>query len=714
MTHLTGRLTIPTDSSFVEESKCLAKKWGADAVRDCDGTSLPEHPERIAPEVYKTYFVVRGDYAYAKAHPEFLQGAALMSKRHIAAEATLCIDLLEGFMPGQFRVDEEEYQRWWEVKDRTSGETVEEWTYSQGKVHISHAHKGHEYTVNFFAKSTWDPTHVYNYITNGWTGEKDQDIDPIYPEAFAHMKETLRDWLAKNPAVTVVRFTTFFYHFFNLWKDGKTSLFLDWHGYGFSASPAMFRRFEQTYGYAIHLEDLIRDGTYSNPFILPTSAMSDYMDLVDRLTCGWAKELVDLVHSYGKKAFMFDGDHRIGVDPHGKYFASIGLDGVIGCPWTATDTRCIGAISADIVTEARCYPYFFPDSMPDQSTACQTLLASWEGMRRALLRRPLDRMGFGGYLKLAAQYPLFCQEVGKVAEEFRLIRETIGKAKPYAPVRVGVLTHWGKKRAWEINSVSISGCTEKNSPYVGVLEALAGLPVDTSFLDFNDIKGNGLSHLDVLLNIGDCNAFTGQEHWSDPEVVASIRSFVYEGGAFLGVGLPTSVSGAFPFFRLSDVLGVDLEQGFTLGYPHVSTVVKNHFVLQDVTKEVDFGHSPDFVYALEDVTVLSKDHLRGSDSVKLALHPYGKGEGAYLAGLPYSLENARLLYRLLLHLSKKEDQLLHSFSSSPKVECNDYPSLPCYFLSNLTAEEVQTTFYDREGKSQNLTLSPRELRWVQK
>ena len=34
--------------------------------------------------------------------------------------------------------------------------------------------------------------------------------------------------------------------------------------------------------------------------------------------------------SYGKEAMMFLGDHWIGTEPYGKYFASIGLDAVVG------------------------------------------------------------------------------------------------------------------------------------------------------------------------------------------------------------------------------------------------------------------------------------------------------------------------------------------------------------------------------------------------
>ena len=40
-----GRVTIPTDESFVEGTKKIAALWGADAVRDCDGTELPQNPK---------------------------------------------------------------------------------------------------------------------------------------------------------------------------------------------------------------------------------------------------------------------------------------------------------------------------------------------------------------------------------------------------------------------------------------------------------------------------------------------------------------------------------------------------------------------------------------------------------------------------------------------------------------------------------------------
>lgn len=38
---LTGRVTIPTDVDVVPETLELVKRWGADAIRDCDGTDYP-------------------------------------------------------------------------------------------------------------------------------------------------------------------------------------------------------------------------------------------------------------------------------------------------------------------------------------------------------------------------------------------------------------------------------------------------------------------------------------------------------------------------------------------------------------------------------------------------------------------------------------------------------------------------------------------------
>ena len=42
MRERTGRVTIPTNLDIVPETIELMKRWGADAIRDCDGTEFPK------------------------------------------------------------------------------------------------------------------------------------------------------------------------------------------------------------------------------------------------------------------------------------------------------------------------------------------------------------------------------------------------------------------------------------------------------------------------------------------------------------------------------------------------------------------------------------------------------------------------------------------------------------------------------------------------
>ena len=58
---------------------------------------------------------------------------------------------------------------------------------------------------------------------------------------------------------------------------------------------------------------------------------------------------------------MFLGDHWIGTEPYGKYFAGIGLDAVVGSVGSGVTLRMISDIKGVDYTEGRLLPYFFPD-----------------------------------------------------------------------------------------------------------------------------------------------------------------------------------------------------------------------------------------------------------------------------------------------------------------------------------------------------------------
>ena len=68
-----GRVTIPTDVDVVPETLELLGRWGADAIRDCDGTDYPEELKKVDAKVYSTYYTTRKDNAWAKANPDEVQ-----------------------------------------------------------------------------------------------------------------------------------------------------------------------------------------------------------------------------------------------------------------------------------------------------------------------------------------------------------------------------------------------------------------------------------------------------------------------------------------------------------------------------------------------------------------------------------------------------------------------------------------------------------------
>jgi len=56
-----GRLTLPTDLDMVKETLELIEELDADAIRDCDGTLMPEELTNVKQKIYATYYTTRKD-----------------------------------------------------------------------------------------------------------------------------------------------------------------------------------------------------------------------------------------------------------------------------------------------------------------------------------------------------------------------------------------------------------------------------------------------------------------------------------------------------------------------------------------------------------------------------------------------------------------------------------------------------------------------------
>jgi len=709
-----GRVTIPTDVDVVPETLELLGRWGADAIRDCDGTDFPEALKSLDAKVYSTYYTTRKDNAWAKANPDEVQQCYIMTGFYTAEGETLDIPLMRGISPELLQVNErDDIKRWWEVIDRTSGEVIppENWSYAGGVVTIGNTQPFHEYTVSFLAYLIWDPVHMYNAVTNGWTNFEHQiTFDVRQPKTRAFTMERLRKFIAEHPYVDVIRYTTFFHQFTLIFDELKREKYVDWYGYSASVSPYILEKFEREAGYKFRPEFIIDQGYYNNQYRVPSKEYKDFMAFQRREVSALAKEMVDLTHEMGKEAMMFLGDHWIGTEPFLPEFASIGLDAVVGSVGNGSTLRLIADIPGVKYTEGRFLPYFFPDTFHEGGDPVREARENWVTARRAILRKPIDRIGYGGYLKLACQFPDFIEYVEQVCEEFRELYDSIAGSTPYCVRTVAVLNCWGKMRSWGCHMVHHALYQKQNYSYAGVIEALSGAPFDVRFISFDDLRENphALDGIDVLLNLGGADtAHTGGAVWEDPEISSAIRRYIHEGGGFIGVGEPSGHQYQGRYFQLSAALGVEKETGFTLGYDKYNwDEHPNHFILADCEGSPDFGEGQKGVYALEGTEIL----VQRDREVQMAVNGYGRGRCVYISGLPYSFSNSRVLYRSILWASHGEGDLNRWFSANLNTEVHAYLDSGKYCVVNNTYEPQKTTVYtDRE--SFELSLQANEIKW---
>lgn len=713
----TGRVTIPTDVDVVDATLDMMKRWGADALRDCDGTDFPQALRDVDAKVYSTYYTTRKDNAWAKAHPEEVQQCYIMTGFHTAVESELSIPLMKGISPDLMQVNtRDDMTRWWEVIDRTTGQVVptSRWSYADGSVTIHQAELFHEYTVSFLAYLIWDPVHMYNAVVNEWKDFEHQiTFDVRQPQTHVFSMERLRKFIEAHPYVNVIRYTTFFHQFTLIFDELKREKFVDWYGYSASVSPYILEQFEQEVGYPFRPEYIIDQGYYNNQYRVPSKEYKDFQAFQRREVAKLAKEMVDITHEYGKEAMMFLGDHWIGTEPFMPEFQSIGLDAVVGSVGNGSTLRLISDIPGVKYREGRFLPYFFPDVFHEGGDPVREAKENWVTARRAILRKPIDRIGYGGYLKLACKFPEFLDYVESVCNEFRLLYDNIKNTTPFCIKKVAVLNSWGKMRAWGCHMVHHALYQKQNYSYAGVIEALSGAPFDVQFISFDDLLADEhvLDGMDVIINVGDGDtAHTGGAVWENPQIVSAIRRFVYQGGGFIGIGEPSGHQHQGHFLQLASMLGVEKETGFTLNYDKYNwDEHRDHFILVDVKNEVDFGEGKKSIYALEGSTVL----VQRDKEVQMSVNEFGKGRAVYISGLPYSFENARVLYRSVLWAAHGEKQLHCWYSENPNVDVHAYVANGKYCVVNNTYEAQSTVIYRGDGSCFALTLEPNAILWYE-
>lgn len=698
-----GGFTLPGESGYEELTLQMAEKWGADVIRDSDGTELSPEIINAGYGIYSTICIIRDHNEWAKQNPDKLQQSFLMTQPVVAKNNELKIEIMKDFFDEQFRInDSDESKVFWQVFDRTTGEEVKTWEYADGIVTVNGTVPYHRYTVSFLAYRIWEEISMYNHTTNNWDKEHLMQIDPVYPQTQEYMLNWMKNWCETHPATTVVRFTSMFYNFVWIWGSNERNrqLFSDWASYDFTVSPRMLNAFEEKYGYALTAEDFVNKGNLNATHMTCSAKKLDYMDFVNSFVVEFGKKLVDLVHDYGKKAYVFYDDSWVGVEPWGKRFKDFGFDGLIKCVFNGFEARLCAGVDAVETHEIRLHPYLFPVGLGGAPTFMEgghptkDAQVYWKNVRRALLRDKIDRIGLGGYLSLTLPFPDFNDYIEKIADEFRLIKDFHTEGKPYVfKPKIAVLTFWGKLRSW-----TCSGHYHEHPELdlINVIESLSGMPFDVDFICFDELKENGLDKYDVVINAGFASsAWSGGEKWADEEVVTKLTEWVDKGGVLIGINEPSAYAGADTYFRMAHVLGVDKDTGARICHGRYSFEDTGCSCVQN---GADFKAKPEIFLTNADVKVIkSKD-----GAPCLTMNQFGSGKGVYISGYVHNDVNARALMEIILNASGAgADQ--NYMTDNLYCECAYYPEGKQLVVIN-NSEEEQTTTVKTEFGDKSVTL----------
>lgn len=718
-----GSVTLPAEAGEEKMVVRLAREWGADAIRDSDGTTLSPEMLELGLKVYSTICLVRADQTWPRRHMDQLPQKFLMSDPVTASSKTVIIDPMSGFYREKYVIDTGHApKKWWEVIDRTTGRKLSpaKWQFNRksGKVTINGVTPYHVYTVNFLVFQIWDTTSMYNHLTNNWDKPHVISVDPYHKETWDHLMGYFDKWLEDHPRTDVARLTTLAYHFAVDSDRDAVDKFRDWVGYQDTISVKALNDFQKEYGYRLCSEDFVDQGYYNATCRVPSREYLDWMQFIHRFVVRFGRALSDKAHKAGKRTALFQGDHWVGVEPYSPHFQKMGIDIHVGAAEDGVALRRVSDAPGPQIKELRLYPYFFPDVFKKGGDPLGESMSNWIKIRRALMRKSVDRLGYGGYLNLALKFPTFVKHVSELCREFRTFKEMAnGTESRKAPVKVAVLNCWGPLRSW-LNSFGAPQKFLIKRPDVvmvagtNLLECLSGLAVEVTFISFSDIAKRGVpSDVDVIINDGDAEtAWSGGRHWADPNVVAAVRQFVQGGGGFIGCRGPTAHLHQGRYFQLADVMGVEKEcgQGLQSASPK-PTECCSHFITDDRFGTLDFGSRESYVYASDKATSVIRMY---DGHVMLAARDAGPGRSVFFAGLPYSLENSRLLYRAILWASRKESETKKWFCTNPATDCAYYPGSGVFVAVNNTGSRQTTSLFRTNGPALKISLMPFESRWL--
>ena len=100
------------------------------------------------------------------------------------------------------------------------------------------------------------------------------------------------------------------------------------------------------------------------------------------------------------------------------------------------------------------------------------------------------------------------------------------------------------------------------------------------------------------------------------------------------------------------------------------------------------------------------------NDILLSVNEYGRGRGVYIAGLPYSAQNARLLQRAIYYAAHQESELMTYYVDSCEVECTYFPEVKKLAVYNNSFEVQEAQIYVRGEVKHRVTLNEMDLIWL--
>ena len=614
-----------------------------------------------------------------------------------ATKKTLTIRLLDGIRNKSIRINsDDDIKRWWEVIDRSAGKAVEpaNWDFDEatGSVTIHNVVRHHEYTVSFLSYHLREPGHVST-----------TPFSPSLPLICGELRRCVHEGVQTGI---------------------YSGMFADCRGYSAPVSLHVLRQFESEVAYPFRPEYIVDEGHFNSKDRVPSRQYLDFMAFWRRNILQCITEMTRVCHAHGEVAHMIIGEDL----PYLHSLADTGLDRVVADVSSARALRLIADIRGVKYTEAR---------LP----ACASLDSDkWLSIRRALLRKSVDYISqcggpglsplvqdgvdqCGQLVSPPAAVPSHDDHISQcgcpkkqdgypgfayISGEFRQIHDNVSEDKPFTYAKVAVLNCYGKLLSWGLATACSPACRALNDRYDGVIEILAGAPVDVCFISFNDIMADPdlLSNYDAIINIGDVgSAHSGGFYWQDERLIAAIRHFIMNGGGFIGVGAPSAHEWQGRTLQMAAALGVEKSKfNKSEAYDEIP-----HFITAEINDSalIDFGGGERNIHKLEGSKVLAAP----GGELQLAVNKYHDGRCVYFGGLPYSAENARLLLRSLLWCTGREKMLRRWFSENPAIDVHAYLIGKHYCIVNNSREPQDSVIYDGRGNSEAWSLKAQEMIW---